>query len=208
MNKKGFTLVELLAVILLITLILGLAMTAIISKSKELNKLTDEKVQEIIISSAKSYVNSNEILKKQLNTTSYLVVEYTDLEKYDYLKDELKTLETNNSINYSQYRICVTKDSSYNYNYEVTNNRCEVNTDSVISSLKRISKLYLNDNPTVKQQLVDNGSLSLTYSTLSTYDSSLSNMYVQNTEITGYLTCLTYEDNNINYDVSTNGSCE
>ena len=58
-NKKGFTLVELMAVIIIISLIAILTFPNIINQIKKTKKATTNNINDIVISAAKRYVADN-----------------------------------------------------------------------------------------------------------------------------------------------------
>lgn len=113
-KKKGFTLVELLAVILIIAIIAALALTLISKYSSKMKNLSTSMVEELVKSSAKSYLNNNQKLKEEIKNTGTGVITYNDLKEKGYLNDKLSEYEQNvsdSSINLSN--VCV--GVSYNY---------------------------------------------------------------------------------------------
>ena len=117
-NKKGFTLVELLAVIVLILLISALALTNITKKSNEMKEMSNYQFEKALTSSAKMYVSKNNNIKNELKTGATVKVEYTTLQDKGYLPDKIKSVKTYNEINVEDYCVCV-KYLNYEYSYEV-----------------------------------------------------------------------------------------
>ena len=73
MNKKGFTLVELLVVVVIIAVLSIIIVPSVINVNKNINKrLLSEKIENIE-SSAILYANNNEEIFNDLLTLSYLV---------------------------------------------------------------------------------------------------------------------------------------
>lgn len=113
--KKGFTLVELLAVLILIAIISTFVIANIIDKSNDFNNISSEQLQEVIIGSAKAYVNDRESLKNDIRSGSTVTITKSDLERNNYIKNNL------NKINkkYDNFCVIVTynDNGSYNYNF-------------------------------------------------------------------------------------------
>ena len=85
MKKKGFTLIELLAVILIISLIAIFAFSGILKKSSELRAISDKKVEDLIKSSAKSYIDQHKDEKLKARSGQTVKITYTTLKNYNYL---------------------------------------------------------------------------------------------------------------------------
>ena len=97
MKKKGFTLVELLAVIAIIALIAALAISNIIEISNDYRQKGSEYQEEIIKNAAKQYVKSSESLKQQAE--SGLQISYQTLVNKGYLtENSIRDLKTNEVI--------------------------------------------------------------------------------------------------------------
>lgn len=117
--KKGFTLVELLAVLAIIAILSILAFNGILSKSNELKDLSNEKYAELIKVSAKMYINSDSKKQQLLKSGETIIVSYKDLQDAGYLTKELKDLN-NKNVNTTSKCIRITY-SNYSYNYEIAN---------------------------------------------------------------------------------------
>lgn len=112
-KQKGFTLVELLAVLILLGLIIVIAIPTI-NKSLESSKEKARKTQEgIIINAAKSYAAEN--ASKITNCTTYLTIE--DLLKEDYIDSS----KADNIKESDLIEMCVKVTSEYNqYTYKIS----------------------------------------------------------------------------------------
>lgn len=125
--KKGFTLVELLAIILIVALISTLAIVNIEKKSSSYANISNEKLKEIITSATYSYIISNDnILNKVKSSTSGYKVKLSTLVDQDYISDDnLKNIETREDIDADSVTILVKyglneEKTSYEYTYEIT----------------------------------------------------------------------------------------
>lgn len=119
LNNKGFTLVELLAVLVILIAIMGIAIPSISSSLERHQKKQNEARYQLIESSAELYVtdNKNAIYKKleSTNTNSCSIL-ISDL--IDYLSEvEMKDA---NDKDLSNYYVIFTKPN--NYEYSKTNN--------------------------------------------------------------------------------------
>lgn len=118
MNKKGYTLVELLAVFLIIALIAVLALTAITKYSAKFKKLSDKKVEELIVSSAKSYVYNRRNIKEKIRNGEEEIITFEELRDSGYLSNKLKDLKTYEERDISDSCIRITYEN-YKYVYIV-----------------------------------------------------------------------------------------
>ena len=118
MKKKGYTLVELLAVFLIIAVIAALALTAIARYSNKYKRISNAKIEELIISSAKSYVYNRRSLKEQIRNGNPQYIPFADLKSSGYLSDKLKDLKTYEERDISDSCVIVTYEN-YKYVYEV-----------------------------------------------------------------------------------------
>ena len=78
MNKKGFTLVELLAVLIVLAILATIATTAIIKQVKESKKTLNEAQKSIVKASAIEYATKKGLFKQEGNTYNICL---KDLEK-------------------------------------------------------------------------------------------------------------------------------
>ena len=78
MNKKGFTLVELLAVLIVLAILVTIATTTIIKQVKESKKTLNEAQKSIVKASAIEYATKKGLFKQEGNTYNICL---KDLEK-------------------------------------------------------------------------------------------------------------------------------
>ena len=127
--KKGYTLIELLAVIFVVGMIASLALLSISKKSSQFKTISSQKVEELIISSAKSYISSKEEIKNKLKAGDTVNISYETLYNAGYLPSELKDIKSSNKISSSKYKdYCVQINYIENYKYEysiVNSSNCE-----------------------------------------------------------------------------------
>ena len=103
MKNKGFTLIELLAVIFIVGMISTLALVSITKYSGSFKRLSQAKVDELIISSAKSYISSNNELKNDAKAGETVQISYQTLYEEGYLPDSLRDIKSSKNISNSQY---------------------------------------------------------------------------------------------------------
>lgn len=107
--KKGFTLIEIIAVILLIGLLCVFAIPAIVNQVGKKSEEVDQVTKEIIYSAAELYLND-----KNLTVPNCGDITLQKLIDNNYLDNSIKTLPSGNEIPTSRI-IKITKDS-YNQN--------------------------------------------------------------------------------------------
>lgn len=88
MSKKGFTLVELLAVLVLLTVIVLVAFPNIIGAVKSTNDQLDKATTTLLESIARSYANDNPV-KYPTTTTKNYCVNVEDLVKEGYTQSPI-----------------------------------------------------------------------------------------------------------------------
>ena len=117
--KKGYTLVELLAVIAVIALIFALIFVGIVKKSNEFKGESNEEIKTLIESSGKSYFyNSNE-LRQEAKINKKVIISYNDLKNNGYLSEKLIDVETYKKIDINNSCVCVKYNTSnYEYTFE------------------------------------------------------------------------------------------
>ncbi len=110
-NKKGFTLVELMAVIIIISLIAILTFPNIVNQIKKSKKTTTNNINDIVVSAAKRYVadNPNEI------GGEVFCLNVSELVSNDYVKDDISKDISNKVVkitdkNLLKYEIVEKKD--------------------------------------------------------------------------------------------------
>ena len=120
--KKGFTLVELLAVIVIISLLSVLAYDGILKKGNELKDLSNARYRELLKTSAKMYVNAKSDVQMKLKAGQTIKISYKELQEAGYLSEDLKNLNNSNvDVNSS----CIQVEYKYNdYSYIYTLVNC------------------------------------------------------------------------------------
>ena len=117
-NKKGFTLVELLAVISIIGIISGVGVMAINGILDNSRKHYYKTLKGTIKNAGQSYFNEHRaLLPTEKNETNYVKVE--DLIYFKYLKDNIKNTRKEDCDKVSS-KVTVERVSEDNYKYTVT----------------------------------------------------------------------------------------
>lgn len=116
--RKGYTLVELLAVIVIIAIIAILALANISKKSNELRVLSNDQVEKLIKSSARSYFYNNNAFRQEVKNTGKGTITYKTLKDNNYLSNNLKNLTTYKDIDIDSSCICV-KYENYEYTFNI-----------------------------------------------------------------------------------------
>ena len=118
-NKKGFTLVELLAVIVIIALIAGLALSRVVEQSNEFKNTGQKVLDEVILNATKQYVRGSESIKENIKSGNKLQLSYQDLVDKGYLTNELGSIKNDDKSLEEQY-VCVDYDQNkHNYTYTI-----------------------------------------------------------------------------------------
>lgn len=136
MNKKGFTLVELLAVIVLIAVISSIGITSyIVVKNKINKKIFTNKLAEIVSSSEKwGEYNKEKLTNKDENNLSYAVVKLSELINSDYF-------ETDESFDATKYS-CTNKENGLCKDVVVNNVDNLVINDLQVKVFKKNKQVY------------------------------------------------------------------
>ena len=114
--KKGFTLVELLAVLIVIALLSTFVIANIISQSNNFKDMSSSQFEEVIKGSAKAYVNDRESLKNDIRSGIGKEICKKDLLDNNYISDNIKNLK--NFKNYNNFCVKVSY-SNNSYTYEI-----------------------------------------------------------------------------------------
>ncbi len=117
-KRNGFTLVELMAVIIIISLIALLTFPNIINQIKKTKKSNNKMIEDVIIEQAKKYVNDNE---DEFQDADGYCLSIETLVDNGYVKDNLFK---NNDIAYDDV-IMMIKKSDFSYKI-VNKNNCDV----------------------------------------------------------------------------------
>ena len=96
MKKKGFTLIEIIICITLLTLISTISFVLI--RKKENN---NDKINEVIYNSANVYFDLNEVYTKILNTNNESYIKINDLINEGLIDDEKYSEYKNKCVKYS-----------------------------------------------------------------------------------------------------------
>ena len=96
MNKKGFTLTEIMAVIAIIAIIVLIAVPSIIAINKNMNKRTYEQKKETVISAAEIYAKNNPNI---FNNSSTIYVYVRELIANNYVSADTNSNDSNCKIN-------------------------------------------------------------------------------------------------------------
>lgn len=119
MNKKGFTLAELLGVIVLLSIISIIAITTVDVKLKEGRKKTCKAQEKNIIEGAKTWLIDNP------NTDSRNL-SITDLKEKGYLEDDLLSPMTEKEYDENSIVKITKTEKKYNIEFSPSNNdKCE-----------------------------------------------------------------------------------
>ena len=108
-KRSGFTLVELMAVIIIISLIALLTFPNIINQIKKTKKSNNKMIEDVVIEQAKKYVSDN---KDEFQDKKYCFSIDTLVDK-DYVKDSL--FKNNNYLDKKVIYITNSNEDGYNY---------------------------------------------------------------------------------------------
>lgn len=107
--RKGFTLIELMAVIVIISLVCLLTFPNIVNQIKKSKDVNKDNVEKVVISAAKKYVNDN--IDKYDKQGDYCI-HIKELIDNDYLKEDIVNDEDNDITDYS---VSVILSDKYDY---------------------------------------------------------------------------------------------
>lgn len=116
MNKKGFTLVEVIGVLTLLSIIVLVAFPSILGAMKKADDGMTEATTELLIANAKSYWDDTTV---RLTTQNYCVT-VEKLIKQNYTKTPISTVDKEKSADIEK-DYCVKATYSSKWNYELTN---------------------------------------------------------------------------------------
>lgn len=106
-NKKAFTLVELLAVIIILGIILVLAVPRVTTMINKYRDNAEARQKDLISSAAEKYMVFEEITFE--GATTEIEIKLSDLVSKGYLKDGLKNPKTGKTLNPASTKVTVTK---------------------------------------------------------------------------------------------------
>lgn len=111
MNKKGFTLVELLGVIIILSLIILLALPNIVNSVKSSSSKTDELTTKIIYEATDLYIERHSNIFPKTNGNQYTIT-FSDLIEDELLKEPIKLFDSDIT---NTKCIQVTYNNGFNY---------------------------------------------------------------------------------------------
>lgn len=167
MKNRGFTLIEMLGVMIILTFLAFIVSEVIINNINDTNSKLEKLANDILISSARDYVSKNEFeFEKKINN-SYCI-SYRSLVVGGFIKDEMlpkikniKDIDSRSvSVSYNgslfEYNV-LTNGCEYNVSYELRN----VQVNKTITSLKVGEKVELivtaNSNYELPEKVVVKG---------------------------------------------------
>ncbi|MFA5696035.1 MAG: immunoglobulin-like domain-containing protein [Bacilli bacterium] len=116
MRKKGFTLVEVLAVIIILNIILIISVVGAFSIIKKGKENTYKSLINSVLTSAKLYVSDNENIESELDLNGYFIITLNDLVTNNIIKDDLIDARTDESIPLTK-KIVITRNNDFSLNY-------------------------------------------------------------------------------------------
>lgn len=122
--KKGFTLIELMAVIIIISLLAILTFPNIVGQIKKSKNAKNNNVNAIVISATKKYINDNPNEYDKEEYVDYCIT-IKDLVDNDYLKEDIVSDEDNNLLDYV-VNISYEEDSKYEIASKCSSNYTEL----------------------------------------------------------------------------------
>lgn len=93
--KKGFTLIEVLGILVVLSVIILVAVPSIIQTNKNANKSEIENTRKTIFMAADTYINLEDSRKSRFKKNNYYYIKLSDLVSSGLLSDSLKNPETN-----------------------------------------------------------------------------------------------------------------
>lgn len=123
MNKKGFTLIEVLAVVIIMTSVALLVVPNVVNRFSNKKDEIKEVNEELIISNAKIYVKDHENDYMQLSGMEYCI-KLKKLVDEGYLNDKIIDVTNNNDIaNTHSIKLVADDDGVFDYSL-VENDEC------------------------------------------------------------------------------------
>ena len=112
-NKKGFTLVELIAVVAFIAVVVLIATPNIINQIKRNKKNRYQEFMGDLCLAAEAYINHTDKANELQNTNDYIILNISDLIAGGYVKSTLKNPETDERVADSSLQVILNSDKSY-----------------------------------------------------------------------------------------------
>ena len=122
MKKNGFTLVELMAVLILLAILIGVSVNGIINARDKANKTLEDSADAPIIAAARKYVSDGPKKDDYIAGINESCVAVTVLINEGFLEEPI--IENNSNLNdkVKGKSVKIELDSNYNYTYTVHNN--------------------------------------------------------------------------------------
>ena len=130
-NKKGFSLVELLAVVVILGLIaaLGISATSYLSDLAKKNKMESQK--NTVTMSAETYLQNNKNLVPKIIGDSS-IIKVSDLRRTNYLTEDIKNNKGESCMEKSYVRVYKLSNTEYTYTTFLYCGEEEVPADEVV----------------------------------------------------------------------------
>ena len=125
MNSKGFTLVELVAIILILALIFLIALPYIVNSSKENKEKEYNNMVKTLCLAGESYIDANiDLFEEYLqNEGNIITIEISDLIEYGNVEAKTKNPKTDKSVKDDTLSFTVQNDKSLDCSYNEKNNQ-------------------------------------------------------------------------------------
>lgn len=123
MRENGFTLVEIIAVLIILAIIVLVAFPNILSSITKTNEKMDDATKELLITNAKSYWSDNNLLVDEAGSTECVTVK--KLVEENYTKTPIATAKSGESETIiDSWTVKATRVSSSKWTYEVSTAGC------------------------------------------------------------------------------------
>ena len=153
-NRKGFSLVELLAVVVILGLIaaLGISATSYLSDLAKKNKMESQK--NTVTMSAETYLQNNKNLVPKIIGDSS-IIKVSDLRKSKYLTEDIKNGKGESCMEKSYVRVYKLSNSEYKYTTFLYCGDEEVPEDEVVPS-PIVTARFSDSSGEIKDDLLNN----------------------------------------------------
>ena len=153
-NKKGFSLVELLAVVVILGLIaaLGISATSYLSDLAKKNKMESQK--NTVTMSAETYLQNNKNLVPKIIGDSS-IIKVSDLRRTNYLTEDIKNNKGESCMEKSYVRVYKLSNTEYTYTTFLYCGEEEVPADEVVPS-PIVTAKFSDSSGAIKDDLLNN----------------------------------------------------